>query len=87
MGPMRLELPLNCDKPMGCWFGLYSWNGKTFDYETLNPGEEIAFFFRVKLADDFEAYDGVNWHDVDDNVIQGDSVTFTITFRLEQITP
>jgi predicted ribosomally synthesized peptide with SipW-like signal peptide len=69
----------------GWSFGLKSWEGKTFVYGTLNPGEEIAFFFRVKLDSDLRAWDGCGWHDVDDNVIQGDSVTFNITFTLEQI--
>jgi predicted ribosomally synthesized peptide with SipW-like signal peptide len=66
-------------------FGLYSWDGTTFVYGTLNPGEEIAFFFRVSLAGNLKAWDGCGWHDVDDNVIQGDSVTFDIIFKLEQI--
>jgi len=66
-------------------FGLYSWDGKTFVYGTLQPSEEIAFFFRVHLASNLKAWDGCGWHDIDDNVIQGDSVTFTITFTLEQI--
>jgi len=66
-------------------FGLYSWDGMTFVYGTLQPGGQIAFFFRVSLASNLKAWDGCGWHDVDDNVIQGDSVTFTITFTLEQI--
>ncbi len=65
-------------------FGLYSWNGKTFTYGTLGPGEEIAFFFKVKLDEDLKAWDGCSWHDVNDNVIQGDSVTVNIIFTLEQ---
>jgi predicted ribosomally synthesized peptide with SipW-like signal peptide len=69
----------------GWSFGLKSWEGKTFVYGTLNPGEEIAFFFKVKLDSDLKAWDGCRWHDVDDNVIQSDSVTFNITFTLEQI--
>ena len=69
-----------------CWnFGLYSWNGQTFVYGTLAPGAEIAFFFRVSLAGNLQAWDGCGWHDINDNVIQGDSVTFTMTFTLEQI--
>ena len=69
----------------GWSFGFFSWNGKTFVYGTLNPGQEIAFFFRVKLDSDLEAWDGCFSHDVDDNVIQGDSVEFEIIFRLEQV--
>jgi predicted ribosomally synthesized peptide with SipW-like signal peptide len=66
-------------------FGLYSWNGQTFVYGTLAPGAEIAFFFKVSLAGNLQAWDGCGWHDINDNVIQGDSVTFTMTFTLEQI--
>jgi len=70
----------------GNYFGLKSWESKTFTYGTpLNPGAEIAFFFRVKLASDLKAWDGCAWHDVDDNVIQSDSVQFDIVFRLEQV--
>ncbi len=53
--------------------------------DILNPGEEVAFFFRVKLATDLKRWDGTKWVDVDDNIIQSDSVTFSITFRLEQV--
>jgi len=66
-------------------FGLYSWDEQTFVYGTLNPGDQIGFFFRVRLHDDLKAWDGCGWHNVNDNVIQGDSVTFTITFTLEQV--
>jgi len=65
-------------------FGFFSWDGKTFVYGTLNPDQEVAFFFRVKLDSNIRAWDGCGWHDVDDNVIQGDSVTFEIVFTLEQ---
>jgi predicted ribosomally synthesized peptide with SipW-like signal peptide len=74
----------------GVW-GLNSLGGKTFGTlyylpgDILGPGEEVAFFFRVNLANDLKAWDGCRWHDIDDNVIQGDSVTFTITFTLEQV--
>ena len=71
----------------GWSFGLKSWDGKTFVYGTLNSGDEVAFFFKVKLDENLRAWDGCGWHDVDDNVIQGDSVTFTITFTLEQVPP
>jgi len=68
----------------GWSFGLRSWDGKTFVYGTLGPGEEIAFFFKVRLESDLRAWDGCSWHDVDDNVIQGDYVTIRIIFRLVQ---
>jgi predicted ribosomally synthesized peptide with SipW-like signal peptide len=69
----------------GHYYGLKSWNGQTFVYGTLAPSAEIAFFFRVSLKGNLQAWDGCGWHDINDNVIQGDSVTFTITFTLEQI--
>jgi predicted ribosomally synthesized peptide with SipW-like signal peptide len=69
----------------GWYFGLKSWEGKTFTYGTLAPGEEIAFFFRVKLDSNLRAWDGTRWHEVDDNVIQSDSVRFNIIFRLGQV--
>jgi hypothetical protein len=53
--------------------------------DILNPGEEVAFFFRVKLDSDLQRWDGTKWLDVDDNIIQSDKVTFSITFRLEQV--
>jgi predicted ribosomally synthesized peptide with SipW-like signal peptide len=68
----------------GWSFGLKSWDGKTFTYGTLAPGAEIAFFFKVKLDGNLQAWDGCGWHDIDDNVIQGDSVVFDITFSLVQ---
>jgi predicted ribosomally synthesized peptide with SipW-like signal peptide len=69
----------------GWSFGLKSWEGKTFTYGTLNPGEEIAFFFRVKLDENLRAWDGCGWHEINDNVIQSDSVQFDIVFHLDQI--
>jgi len=69
----------------GHYYGLKSWGGKTFNVGTLNPGAEIAFFFKVELNSDLKAWDGCGWHDVDDNVIQSDSVQFNITFKLEQV--
>jgi len=68
----------------GWSFGLKSWEGKTFTYGTLAPGAEIAFFFRVQLACNLQAWDGCGWHDIDDNVIQSDSVVFDIIFKLDQ---
>jgi len=65
--------------------------------DILNPGQEVAFFFRVNLRGpdevanlphdplDLMRWDGTKWVDVDDNIIQSDSVTFSITFRLEQV--
>jgi predicted ribosomally synthesized peptide with SipW-like signal peptide len=73
--------------------GLNGLGGKTygtFGYlpgDILNPGQEVAFFFRVKLDNDLQRWDGTKWVDVDDNIIQSDSVRFDITFRLDQVTP
>jgi predicted ribosomally synthesized peptide with SipW-like signal peptide len=71
----------------GNYYGLKSWGGKTFTYGTLAPGAEIAFFFKVKLGSDLQAWDGCGWHNINDNVIQSDGVEFDITFHLDQVTP
>jgi predicted ribosomally synthesized peptide with SipW-like signal peptide len=65
--------------------GLNGFGGKTYTYGTLSPGAEIAFFFRVKLDSDLQRWDGTKWLDVDDNIIQSDIASFSITFRLEQL--
>lgn len=58
----------------------------TFGYDPiLDPGEEVAFFFRVKLDDNLRIWNGCNWVEVDDNIIQGDGVSFSITFNLNQV--
>jgi len=67
--------------------GLNGFGGKTYTYGTLDPGAEIAFFFKVKLDSNLQIWDGTKWIEVDDNIIQSDSVQFDITFRLEQVTP
>lgn len=53
--------------------------------DILAPGAEVAFFFRVKLDSDLQRWDGTKWLDVDDNIIQSDSVQFNITFSLAQV--
>lgn len=53
--------------------------------DILNPGQEVAFFFRVKLDSNLRMWDGTKWLEIDDNLIQSDSVQFDITFRLEQV--
>lgn len=55
--------------------------------DVLNPGQEVAFFFRVKLDCDLRRWDGTKWLDIDDNLIQSDGVQFDIIFRLNQVTP
>ncbi|MEM0095695.1 MAG: TasA family protein [Candidatus Bathyarchaeia archaeon] len=96
-GPKGYSVPSNlysiwATGPQNPWGipGLNGLGGKTygtFGYDPiLDPGEEVAFFFRVALDSDLRIWDGTKWIDIDDNVIQSDSVTFSITFRLEQVT-
>jgi predicted ribosomally synthesized peptide with SipW-like signal peptide len=71
--------------------GLNGLGGKTygtFGYlpgDILAPGQEVAFFFKVVLDSNLRIWNGCEWVEVDDNIIQSDSVTFNITFTLEQI--
>ena len=51
--------------------------------DILAPGAEVAFFFKVKLDSNLRIWDGTKWIEVDDNIIQSDSVQFNITFSLE----
>lgn len=59
--------------------------GRTTAEATLGPGETMEFWLRVSLADNIKSWDGCSNHDIDDNVIQDDSVTFDIVFNLEQV--
>jgi len=59
--------------------------GRNTTESTLSPGESCQFKLRLGLAGNLQSWDGCGWHDIDDNVIQSDSVTFDITFRLEQV--
>jgi len=73
--------------------GLNNLAGNTYGYggalhyngDVLDPNEEVGFFFRVKLDSNLQIWDGTKWVEVDDNIIQGDSVSFDITFKLEQV--
>jgi predicted ribosomally synthesized peptide with SipW-like signal peptide len=71
--------------------GLMNLSGNTYGTlsylpgDVLNPGETVGFFFRVKLDPDLRLWDGTKWVDIDDNLIQSDSVVFDITFKLEQV--
>jgi predicted ribosomally synthesized peptide with SipW-like signal peptide len=71
--------------------GLNGMGGKTYGTfghlsgDVLNPGQEVAFFFRVRLDDNLRIWNGCSWVEVDDNIIQGDSVSFNLTFKLDQI--
>ena len=64
--------------------GLNGLDGTTYEYGVLGPGEEIGFFMKLSLDEDLRRWDGTKWVDVDDNIIQSDSVQFMIIFHLEQ---
>jgi predicted ribosomally synthesized peptide with SipW-like signal peptide len=70
--------------------GLNGLGGKTYGTlgyllgDVLGPGAEVGFFLRLKLDSDLRIWDGTKWLPVDDNIIQGDSVVFSITFSLVQ---
>lgn len=53
--------------------------------DVLGPGAEVGFFLRLKLDSNLQIWTGTKWIEVDDNIIQSDSVQFDITFRLEQV--
>ena len=66
--------------------------GKTYDFSpwggvTLAPGGEQAIWLSLRLAKDLKASKGGYVYEIDDNVIQGDSVVFDIIFHLDQVTP
>ena len=73
--------------------GLNGWGGRTFGTEgflpgdVLQPGQEVAFFFRAALAQNVRRWDGTGWGEVDDNIIQSDSAHMDLTFRLESLPP
>jgi predicted ribosomally synthesized peptide with SipW-like signal peptide len=58
--------------------------GRNTAEATLAPGATMEFWLRLSLDENLKVWDGTKWHDIDDNVIQNDSVTFDILFRLEQ---
>ena len=64
--------------------GLNGLGGTTTYYGVLAAGGEIGFFMKLSLDANLLIWDGTKWIEVNDNIIQGDGVTFTITFRLEQ---
>ncbi|MGI6331859.1 MAG: TasA family protein [Zhaonellaceae bacterium] len=75
--------------------GLNGFSGKTFDTnkwlpnDVLQPGESVKFWFKVSLDEDLQGYRpgpaGTRWFDINDNIIQGDSVEFDIIFKLDQL--
>lgn len=61
----------------------------TFGYlpnDVLEPGQEVQFLFRVSLDENLQIWDGTKWVEAPDNMIQGDSASFDITFKLDQLT-
>jgi len=61
--------------------------GRTYEEAKLGPGESCTFTLELSLDENLRTWDGCGWHDIDDNVIQSDSVEFTIIFHLEQVEP
>lgn len=57
-----------------------------YKFPVLREGESYGLFFKLELEEDLRKWDGTKWLDVNDNIIQSDSVTFDIMFHLEQVT-
>lgn len=55
--------------------------------DVLQAGQEVQFMFRVSLDGNLKIWTGTHWIEVNDNIIQGDSLSFNITFRLDQVQP
>jgi predicted ribosomally synthesized peptide with SipW-like signal peptide len=67
------------------YFGTAGTGGGTFP--VLNQDETIGFFMKVVLDEDLQLWDGTQWVDMNDNLIQSDGVSFDIIFHLDQATP
>jgi predicted ribosomally synthesized peptide with SipW-like signal peptide len=71
--------------------GLNGFGGNTYGTDSfleddiLEPGEEVQFMLIVSLDDNLRIHTGTEWIEAPDNMIQGDSVEFDITFSLEQV--
>lgn len=71
--------------------GINGLGGRTFDtlgqlpHNVLLPGQQVQFNLRASLDQNLRTWTGTTWIEVDDNLIQGDSVEFDITFRLDQV--
>jgi predicted ribosomally synthesized peptide with SipW-like signal peptide len=66
-------------------WGLNKLGGNTYDTgEKLDPGQTLNLYLNLSLDTNLKAWDGCWSHDIDDNVIQGDSVIFDIIFHLDQ---
>ena len=70
--------------------GLNGLSGNTYfgeggsKFPVLSQGETIGFFIKANISDDIQRWDGTKWLDVNDNIIQSDSLEFDITFHLDQ---
>lgn len=54
-------------------------------FPVLNPGETYGFFLKVSLDENLRLWDGTQWIDIDDNIIQTDEIDFDIIFHMAQI--
>lgn len=65
--------------------GLNGLGGNTYGgFPVLGQNETIGFFLVIQLENDLRAWSGTSWYDVNDNIIQSDSVEFDIIFHLDQ---
>lgn len=67
--------------------GLNGLGGNTYNFPDLNPNQSYCFMLGLTLENDLRRWDGTQWLDVDDNIIQSDSAQLDIIFKLEQVTP
>jgi predicted ribosomally synthesized peptide with SipW-like signal peptide len=59
--------------------------GRSISEATLQPGGSMQLKLNLGLEENLRIWDGTKWIDIDDNVIQSDSVEFDIVFLLEQV--
>jgi len=69
--------------------GLNGLGGNTFagfsnPLDPLYANQSTCFFMCVELDDDLRKWDGTQWEDVNENIIQSDSVVFDLIFQLQQ---
>jgi len=68
--------------------GLNGFGGQSYSMGiTIDQGEKACFILQLSLEDDLRLWDGTKWLDVDDNIIQSDSIEVSITFHLDQVQP
>lgn len=66
-------------------WGLNKLGGNTYlPGYTLGEGATCNIYLTLTLETNLRAWDGCHYHDINDNVIQGDSVEFDIIFHLDQ---